>query len=154
MKYILLIFSIFLGDNFLKTHIDQEHTPTLKGTYLHNKLTITNYHNYGAFLNFGDKTPALITLISVTLTSILSIYFFFTLFSSKKSIKKLALSLILGGGLSNTYDRIKRSYVVDYLLFNVSNKKLSSIVYNFSDFSIFVGSILLCISDLLSKEFE
>ncbi len=49
------------------------------------------------------------------------------------------LSLILGGALSNTRDRLVRKYVVDYL-------KIGRVYYNLSDFAIFAGAVLLVLA--------
>ena len=37
-------------------------------SHLNGKTVITTYHNYGAFLNGGDKRPVLVKLVSVILT--------------------------------------------------------------------------------------
>ena len=49
---------------------------------------------------------------------------------------KTGLSLILGGAYSNTYDRLFRKYVVDYVSFEVRNPRLRNIVFNLSDFEL------------------
>ena len=59
---------------------------------------------------------------------------------------RLGLSLLLGGAFSNTYDRLKRRYVVDYLTFNVRWKPLRRVVFNLSDFCILIGALLAVIS--------
>ncbi|MCI8789255.1 MAG: signal peptidase II [Lachnospiraceae bacterium] len=46
-----------------------------------------------------------------------------------------------GGAFSNTYDRWKRRYVVDYLTFNVRWKPLGRVVFNLSDFCIMIGAL-------------
>ena len=55
---------------------------------------------------------------------------------------KTGLALLLGGALSNTYDRLKRKYVVDYFSFGVKWKRLRNIVFNISDFCILAGTLL------------
>ena len=58
---------------------------------------------------------------------------------------RVGLSLLLGGGFSNTYDRLKRKYVVDYVSFNVKWKGLRKIVFNVSDFCIMIGALLIAL---------
>ena len=58
---------------------------------------------------------------------------------------RLGLSLLLGGAFSNTYDRLRRRYVVDYLTFNVRWKPLRRVVFNLSDFCIMIGALLVVI---------
>ena len=61
-----------------------------------------------------------------------------------KRLLKTGLALILGGAYSNTYDRLRRKYVVDYITF----PKISTVVFNLSDFGIMIGAMLLTISEL------
>lgn len=60
---------------------------------------------------------------------------------------KLALSLILAGGMGNLLDRIFRGYVVDYMdmseLFGLP-------IFNFSDICIIAGAILLIVLILIN----
>lgn len=62
---------------------------------------------------------------------------------SKKgmSAKKAALAFVLGGAVSNEYDRIKKGSVTDY--FSINLPFLKRVVFNLGDISIFVGVILL-----------
>lgn len=60
-------------------------------------------------------------------------------FKQGKQLFSLGMALILGGGASNLFDRVKRGYVVDYL----GLPKIKNIVFNLSDLFIFLGSILI-----------
>ena len=61
---------------------------------------------------------------------------------------KTGLSIVLGGAYSNTYDRLFRTYVVDYISFGVKNQKLRRVVYNIADFCIMIGTILVVIGGI------
>jgi len=63
----------------------------------------------------------------------------------------LGLSLLLGGGGSNLYDRITKGYVVDYFSFRTPWRWLNRIVFNISDFCIFFGSIFVAIASLIKQ---
>ena len=56
---------------------------------------------------------------------------------------KAGLALLLGGAYSNTYDRLVRKYVVDYVSFPVKNEKIRNVVFNISDFCIMIGALLM-----------
>ena len=56
---------------------------------------------------------------------------------------KTALAMILGGGASNLYDRVKKGHVVDYFSFKTRSRRLSGIIFNISDFFVFAGALLL-----------
>ena len=65
--------------------------------------------------------------------------------------RKLGLTMVLGGALSNTYDRVFRGYVVDYFSFNVKWKKLSSVIFNIADLFIFIGSLMMSLFESKRK---
>ena len=65
---------------------------------------------------------------------------------------RLGLAMILGGGLSNYMDRRNKGYVTDYISFNVKNKELKKMVFNFSDFFILAGTALWGLSTLLLEK--
>ena len=81
--------------------------------------------------------------ISLLLTSALSLVFLFTLTKHGCAALKTGLSLLLGGAWSNTYDRLKRKYVVDYFSLNVKWKPLRQIIFNLSDFCILIGALIV-----------
>lgn len=53
--------------------------------------------------------------------------------------------MLFGGGLSNLYDRYTKGHVVDYFHINIGPKWLRNIIFNVSDFFIFLGVILAAI---------
>ena len=56
----------------------------------------------------------------------------------------IGYALLLGGGLSNFIDRVRKGSVTDYIRFpKVPVKKISEIVFNLSDFGIFAGVFCL-----------
>ena len=65
-------------------------------------------------------------------------------FKKGNEMTAFGLSLVLGGGASNLYDRFKKGYVTDYLGLPVAKK----LVFNISDLFIFVGALIAAISDL------
>ena len=108
---------------------------------------IEKHHNKGLMLNkFSNKTN------EVTALSVFVMFFqaFITLndgIEKDDALTDTANAFILGGALSNTYDRVERGYVVDYL--KVGRKRA---IYNLSDFFIIVGVILRLIKAIKDKE--
>lgn len=142
MQFFLITAWISVLDNWIKEK--REHNKEKK-EYLNGYVQITTYHNYGAFLNSGDKRPFLVKVVSVLLSLGLTILFLLTFTSYGKKELRLGLAFLLGGAYSNTYDRLKRGYVVDYLNFPKLPGRLKTIVYNLSDFAIIIGACLIII---------
>ena len=53
------------------------------------------------------------------------------------------VGLILGGGLSNLWERVSRGKVRDYLQFPGAPGKLSCYVFNLADLAVFTGTLML-----------
>ena len=53
--------------------------------------------------------------------------------------------MLAGGGLSNLYDRYTKHLVVDYVRFQTGPKWFRRIIFNVSDFFIFIGAVLAVI---------
>ncbi|MDE7232762.1 MAG: signal peptidase II, partial [Lachnospiraceae bacterium] len=68
------------------------------------------------------------------------------------STLKAGLALLLGGAYSNTYDRLTRRYVVDYVSFPVKNQRFRRIVFNLSDFCILIGALLMTFAGMWEKK--
>ena len=142
MQSILLAGTILGAETVIKKKREED---TAKKEYLSGHVQIMTYHNYGAFLNSGDKKPVIVKAISILLTLLLTVLFVvtFTKFGNKEL--RTGLAFLLGGAYSNTYDRMKKGFVTDYLNFPKLPGKLGRIVYNVSDFCILIGCCLIMI---------
>ena len=138
--YMALAAGIFLLDLGLKNYIEKQKETGIEQTIGKGALLIRKYHNRGAFLNAGEKVSPLVSIFSLILTIGVAAVFLF--YPRENGRRLLGLSLLLGGALSNTYDRLRRGYVVDYFSFGVRWKWLRRIVFNVSDFCILVGALL------------
>lgn len=107
-------------------------------------------HNHGMMLNRLEKYPFIVRAASVAALGILLFWQIFVLKKAGHAAEKIGAALMTGGAVSNTYDRISRGYVVDYLAFKTSKEKLTNVTFNLGDFAIFGGAILLVIGALHS----
>lgn len=142
MHSILLTTAIFGGETIIKKYRENNRE---EKDYLNGNVHIMTYHNYGAFLNSGEKKPFWVKWISILLTLFMTALFVlsFTKFGNKEL--RTGLAFLLGGAYSNTYDRIKKGFVTDYLNFPKLPGKIRNIVFNISDFCILVGCGLIMI---------
>ena len=112
------------------------------------KLLLRRYHNRGAFLNLGEKNSQLVAAISVGMTVLAGLFFLSTFSFLGKGMLRWGLTMLLGGAFSNTYDRLKRKYVVDYVSFNVPWEAFRKIVFNIGDFAIMIGALVSVLSEV------
>ncbi|RKJ43148.1 signal peptidase II [bacterium 1XD8-76] len=147
MRYILMILTIFTGELFWKDHVEREIPEGSSKKALRNTVILTKHHNYGAAFNTGERRPGIVKGISVLLTVLAAIFFIFSFGTVGKGMLKFGLSLLLGGAFSNTYDRLRRGYVVDYFRLNVPAKRIRNLIFNISDFCIVVGAVLAVLGE-------
>ena len=140
--WILLLVMIFWGDFFLKNYIESHVEESEERKICHGRFLIRKHHNKGMMLNAGQKKRRLVAAISLVFTLLLTLVFLVSLGHRGNHLLRLGLSLLLGGAFSNTYDRLRRGYVVDYLSFPVKWQGLRKVVFNCSDFCIIIGALL------------
>lgn len=104
---------------------------------------IEKHHNYGIPMNKFDKHTKVISFLSAFALIFQSLLTLNDALEDDDAVKDTANALILAGALSNTYDRLERGYVVDYLKFG---KK--QVIYNISDFFIIIGVVIRFIKTL------
>lgn len=112
--------------------------------------------NKGAFLSLGASFSDAMRfwLFTVSVSLALGVMFFYFVLSRTLTLfQAIAMSLILGGGISNLIDRLAfRGAVVDFL--NIGLGSLRTGVFNIADVFIFFGVGLLVYSGLFKGGFN
>ena len=142
MQYLTAILGLFGLEFLVKKHIEKTKTEGVDEKACGGALLIRKHHNKGAFLNIGEKNQKAVMVISVMLTVLMTVFYIMTLTNAGKGLLKWGLTLLLGGAYTNTYDRLTRKYVVDYVSFNVPFRWLRRIIFNIGDFCIMIGAML------------
>lgn len=138
---------IFALDLLIKNYIEAHLQMGEEKSVCQGRLLVRRYHNKGAFLDVGEKRQKAVALLSLFLTLFMTVVFLATFSFHGNSTLRAGLALLLGGAYSNTYDRLTRNYVVDYVSFPVKNKRIRRIVFNISDFCIIIGALLLVLGE-------
>ncbi|MCR5793115.1 MAG: signal peptidase II [Lachnospiraceae bacterium] len=146
MRYIMLMVALIFGDGAVKNHIEENRAVNETTAYLEDRLVITNHHNYGGVMNFKDDKPH-ISLFSGMIALLVSAGLFLRSLADGNAIERTGASMLLAGGISNQWDRLKKGYVVDY--FTIRIKGLSKIIFNISDWFIFLGGLFLVIGKII-----
>ena len=140
--FIFIVLLVFFIDYFSKLFIKKRFKLN-KEYKISNKISIYHIKNYGLAFGFFKKFQKSIKIILTFFVFTLLIIFLFFI-KDKSKIEKFALSLILGGGLANYYDRIKNKSVTDFIYIKYKNAP----IYNLADFFIFFGAIIIFFKNL------
>ena len=142
MVYAIIAGGVFLSDLILKRYMDKKYARKVRHPRLGGRIVLEKYYNKGAALNFMVKRPNLLRIIHTVILVVVGVFSYFLMRLSGHALEKTGVALLLGGGLNNLYDRYTKGPVVDYVHLNFGPKWLRAIVFNISDFCIFIGALL------------
>ncbi|MEG2814006.1 MAG: signal peptidase II, partial [Oscillospiraceae bacterium] len=147
LRFIAIAFSILLivFDQFIKKIAIEKLQPKSSIPVIKGFFHFTYVENTGAAFGVMDGRAGI--LILITSLAILVATFLILFKRIKKPFLIWTISLIIAGGVGNLIDRIGKGYVVDYLDLRVINFA----VFNFADCCVVIGTILLMLYILFSK---
>lgn len=155
MVYILIIAVVAGGEYLIKNYMECSLRKGDSREILGGRIVLNKVYNKGAFLNLLEEKKEIVKTVSGVCLGLLLLLFAIMLPKKGNRLFKLGLALVLGGAASNVSDRFLRGYVVDYFSFKSSKlKKLNHIVFNLADIAIFIGTVLMSLSSVLSVIFE
>lgn len=146
MFYYLISLLILIIDQWSKWAIVKymdlyESIPIIEG-WLH----ITSTRNRGAAFSILQNQRWFFITLTV-IVSLFIIYYIYRIYKTEKWYA-LAFSLILGGAIGNLIDRILTGEVVDFIDVRIINFA----IFNLADSAIVIGTGLILIGMLFSKE--
>lgn len=151
-----LLSLLFIGCDRITKNLAKEHlmfhAPI---SYLHNTVRLEYVENTGAALSMGDQLPK---RVSFWLLSVFPLIFLLSLsayvirkIGDFSTLKLLAFSLIIAGGLGNIIDRILFDrHVTDFM--NVGISTFRTGIFNVADMCVTAGVIGLLLSYRGKKE--
>lgn len=142
MVYLLITCVVFITDLLIKYFVDKKYARKVRHPRLGGRIILEKYYNDGAALNLLEKRPKLMRLLHSAALVIVGVFSYFLMRTSGRPLEKTGVALLLGGGLSNLYDRYTKGHVVDYFHINIGPKRLRNIIFNISDFCVFIGALL------------
>lgn len=149
MVYILITLAVFMLDSNIKNYIEQNIRIGEKKDAFKGRITVKREYNSGFCLNVLDDSIDFVKKSSAIAFGILVLTYICILPKKGNQIKKLGLSLCIGGAASNLRDRLKKGRVVDY--FSINIKSIKHIVFNLADIFIFIGSAIIFFTSLFHK---
>ncbi len=146
---LVLILGIFFIDQFTKLLIDRyfvlyETAPVIRGFF-----NLTYIRNTGMIFGFFPGAGNIVLWLSLLSLGLLAFYFFLTHHPSRWM--NTAFGFVLGGALGNTWDRVSRGYVIDFV--DIYYGRYHFPTFNVADACITIG-VLMLIMHLLGEQWR
>lgn len=155
MIYILIVITLVLIEMKIKNYIEKNRQLGEEQEILNGRIILKKEYNEGMALNFLENQKEMVKTISFIVLGLILLPFLFLLPKKGNTILKLGLSFVIGGAISNVYDRMIRGYVIDYFKFNSTKLiNLKKIIFNLADIFIFIGSLLILLQSLFPLKFK
>lgn len=143
LLFIQLALGIFQIDLAVRQEAEQ-HPELEKGKDIcGGRVRLERLHNHGtAGGRLNGHMPA-IAGVSGLVTGGCVAYFLRLLWKEGRTLEKTGFAFLVGGALSNLYERCKNGYVVDYIRFRLPGGRLGRLVYNLADLFIAAGALMI-----------
>ncbi|MEW6482462.1 MAG: signal peptidase II [bacterium] len=118
------------------------------------KITISSFlalsptGNYGLSFGLFSGYPSLIFWLTLIICIILVAYSVFL--KEKPLLFKIGIGLFIGGAISNLFDRIIYSFVVDFISIGIGNIRWPT--FNIADLGIVIGAILIICKKAINEK--
>ena len=145
MIEIAVIAVVAVLDLLVKNYIERYYWLNRDRYILGGFVRIGKSHNKGGFLNAFEKKTREFKKVSYVVMGAVIIILGMALIKKKKTATRIGLSMILGGAVSNEYDRLIKGSVTDYFGFNLPG--IRRINFNLADIAIFAGAVMTCIGE-------
>lgn len=147
MIFLGLILALAAADLYLKAGIEKQEAQSFPRPLpkTAGKIRLYRSHNAGFPFGFLKQYGSLVRAVPLAVTSALAGILYCLQPQPGKLLHKLGLSLLIGGSLSNLYDRWVRGYVVDY--FSIRLGPLKRVVLNLGDVFVFAGAFLILLTE-------
>lgn len=145
--------AVFAADRLFKNSIEKqpdENFPHPLPGKAGESARFEKCHNPGFMMGTFRSLPQLVTILPAINIGIAVLDIMILTIQNGSRMVRFGMSLIIGGGLSNLYDRLHHGYVIDYL--NIRKGPLSKIVMNIGDIAIFLGSFLVGMRGMFVRE--
>jgi len=142
MIYVGIVVGIFFLDFVIKRYVDKKYARRERHPKMGGLLYVEKYYNKGAMLNLLSKKTGVLKVLQTGMMLVVCIWFYVVLRKNAGELEKLGIAFLLGGGLSNLFDRYTKGHVVDYIGFGFGPKCFRKVIFNISDFFVFIGAVL------------
>lgn len=143
-RWIIIPLAIAAGDGAVKKCAEAKLSDGRKKELFGGHICLQLLHNPGVALSALRKNQKLVLVLNSILLGVSLGEYANILRKKDQTAAKTGLALLIGGGVSNLIDRFQRGYVTDYFSIHAGKRfqRLEKIVFNCSDFCVFLGALL------------
>lgn len=146
MAAIGIFAGIFILDLLLKRCAEYRLRAKERRELFGGRVLLRRCENPGVALGFLKKQKKTVLWGTFSFLAALTVIFLRIVRQPGRTGEKLGLALLLGGGWNNWTDRAVKGSVTDYISFRTGIERLDRIVFNLSDFAIFIGTALTALA--------
>ena len=146
-----LLVGLVCLDMGLKQYIEENFEEEEERETILDKVVLRKVYNKGFCLNTLDERPDFVRKTSGILCIGLAVYDAWLFLKKGKWVRKFGMVLLTAGAISNTYDRLIRGKVIDYIGIQWKNSKLRRITANLADVYVVIGAVVVSVSKILTK---
>lgn len=150
MYYLFGAMALFFGEEKIKQWFEKNFNLNQEKKVLKEQVILTKHHNYGFIHNRCSDNRSRVLWVSVAGILFVLGNACAAFFSQINHVLKAGMMLLLAGGTSNAYDRMKRGYVVDYFIINKG--RLKKTIFNLADIMLFFGTIFCIMGSVFFKK--
>ncbi len=146
------IIGLFGADEYIKQQVEDTLEEGESRQYFYDKITLRKIHNRGFMLSSLEDRTLLVKISSLVSTGALLILDE-KVRKNGNRMQKVGMTALLAGAMSNTFDRLVRGKVIDYIpvMENRKKKPCKQVTANLGDFYIALGGIVFSIGRLLDQ---
>lgn len=152
---VIIIFNVVIDQIskvLVRTNISQ--SPREEIELIGQKFIMTNVYNEGAFLGMGSDMNPTLHFIFLKLLPLLVLGYVVYYIIKNKNLDRLSLiafCCIVGGGLSNVFDRFAFGKVTDFFYIDLGGVFKTGI-FNIADVAVTTGMFMLIFSNFIMKK--
>ena len=138
-------------DMGIKQYIEENFEEEEERETILDKVVLRKVYNKGFCFNTLDKKPELVRKTSGILCAGLAIYDAWLFLKKGKWLRKFGMVFLTAGAISNTYDRLIRGKVIDYIGIQWKNSRLRRLTANLADVYVVIGAAVTGVAKIFRR---
>ena len=138
-------------DMGIKQYIEENFEEEEERETILDGVVLRKVYNKGFCFNALDKNPNLVRKTSGILCVGLAIYNAWLFHRKGKWLRKFGMVFLAAGAISNTYDRLIRGKVIDYIGIQWKNSRLRRLTANLADVYVVIGAAVTGVAKIFRR---